>query len=204
MAPIACIPAAAVGISPAPWLSSPHHCCCCCCCWLLLISRRCALLWTCQPVDAVSRVKARSDLYEMDLTLDINVDVFPGGCCQLLGGWVGAVGCCWVGFCLGLLSLQHSAAQRSSAQEQPKYAIRPSMSTGPLQASLGMVVRQSHSPVSDCDSPSMYQPALPCPAPALPLPLPALLQWRWATSWSSAWQTRSTWTARPAARRLML
>lgn len=27
---------------------------------------------------AVSRIKARSDLYEMDLTLDINVDVFPG------------------------------------------------------------------------------------------------------------------------------
>ena len=29
-------------------------------------------------VFAVSRIKARSDLYEMDLTLDINVDVFPG------------------------------------------------------------------------------------------------------------------------------
>ena len=28
---------------------------------------------------AVSRIKARSDLYEMDLVLDINVDVFPGG-----------------------------------------------------------------------------------------------------------------------------
>lgn len=27
--------------------------------------------------DKVSRIKARSDLYEMDLTLDINVDVFP-------------------------------------------------------------------------------------------------------------------------------
>lgn len=28
---------------------------------------------------AVSRIKARSDLYEMDLILDVNVDVFPGG-----------------------------------------------------------------------------------------------------------------------------
>ncbi|PSC76122.1 DNA-directed RNA polymerases II and V subunit 8A-like [Micractinium conductrix] len=27
--------------------------------------------------DKVSRIKARSDLYEMDLTLDVNVDVYP-------------------------------------------------------------------------------------------------------------------------------
>lgn len=27
---------------------------------------------------SVSRIKARSDLYEMDLTLDVNTDVYPG------------------------------------------------------------------------------------------------------------------------------
>ena len=31
-------------------------------------------------VAAVSRIRGRSDLYEMDLLLDINVDVYPGVC----------------------------------------------------------------------------------------------------------------------------
>lgn len=41
------------------------------------------------PHPPVSRIKARSDLYEMDLTLDVNTDVYPGaggrGCGALVG-----------------------------------------------------------------------------------------------------------------------
>lgn len=65
----ACRPA---GVCLSAVLSHLCHVRCCihpCACWL-----------PCCPGSppAVSRIKARSDLYEMDLTLDINVDVFPG------------------------------------------------------------------------------------------------------------------------------
>lgn len=49
---------------------------------------------SCPCLPAVSRIKARSDMYEMDLTLDVNTDIYPvrrsgsaDGLLQLLLQW---------------------------------------------------------------------------------------------------------------------
>lgn len=71
-----------------------------------------ALLLPC-CVPAVSRVKARSDLYEMDLTLDINTDVFPGACRASRGssGWRGGRAEGWCASC-------HDARRASRGAER--------------------------------------------------------------------------------------
>lgn len=160
------------------------------------------------PLPTVSRIKCRSDLYEMDMILDVNVDVYPVDVSPALAtAWPLGVQREAAGGCSKRLQADQLSRRRRAlgvALLLPGSSLRAWDAKAALHCGLpGTAVTGIVGGREAPNSASTFRTTTRCGAhpgvgrEPLPLPPPCLCR-RWERSWWWCWPTHSTWMARRA------